>query len=839
MASTGAKLPTSGTSVSASPWSDNSWTSPGNVTAIDTTYASVTASTFDSGDQTYRLRCTGFDFSAIPDGSTINGITVKINNARYANGTGSLDLCQLVSSGTPIGDNKYATPQALTTTATTDYTVGGTSDVWGATLTAAIVKSATFGIDLGCLSTAENTDVFIDAVEMTVEYTAPVTTITLTPSSDSVAPGEYAIFTATVSLDGTPTSGQTVTASSSSTGTAVVLVADEQASSGDMTWRNNSVPSPTYSAPGGTSPLGATIRRFTEAAATTYHQGGWSAIDHTNMAAGDKIIVVLEVKVTNATAVAIGSYSNTDGTVAYNAALNPSTGATATSANYGTINSSTTADLGSGWWLWIVEYTYAAGSDGSMLPSVALSNTTTATIPSYAGNTSNYMDIGVCTIYVQRASPSTTTTDGSGEQLIFVRGVANGTSNITATANSVTSDASVLTVSSSGTYNEDITDSASATDEATVSAVLVEAVSDSAAGSEAVTDISLEGAAAGAAPLPMLGSLLEVPTIVQALEGSTVTASAGGVAPQRTVALTGSAVTAAAGTLGLEHALAVTGAEVASAVGTLTAAAAYSVALTGAEVTVSAGTVSAGSDTTTALAGSAVSADAGSVATAHANALAGSTAVAATGTLVAGRAKAVAGAEASATTGALTPERAVALTGAESGAVAGTLSVVTENNVTVALTGAQAAAAAGSVASTRTVALTGSYVSAIAGNVVVLGGRGQEAAGRPKHRRVILGDRLYRVLERDIPALLEAELLDRAPPVTAEVIEGPKPPRKRAKKAPQPVKTVEQVRETVQQIKRRIEPDDAWLAQALEAVAFRVLERLQDEEDSLMLLLAA
>jgi len=86
-------------------------------------------------------------------------------------------------------------------------------------------------------------------------------------------------------------------------------------------------------------------------------------------------------------------------------------------------------------------------------------------------------------------------------------------------------------------------------------------------------------------------------------------------------------------------------------------------------------------------------------------------------------------------------------------------------------------------------------------------------------------------------------LLDRAPPVTAEVVEGPKPPRKRARKrarkAPQPVKTVAEVRETVQQIKRRIEPDDAWLAQALEAVAFRVLERLQDEEDSLMLLLAA
>jgi len=143
----------------------------------------------------------------------------------------------------------------------------------------------------------------------------------------------------------------------------------------------------------------------------------------------------------------------------------------------------------------------------------------------------------------------------------------------------------------------------------------------------------------------------------------------------------------------------------------------------------------------------------------------------------------------------------------------------------------------GSLAATE----AGSDTAAFAGTVPIAAA-GVVPAGRPsrgRRRRVILGDRLYEVLERDIPALLEAELLDRAPPVTAEVIEGPKPPRKRAKKSPHPVKTVEQVRETVQQIKARIEPDDAWLAQALEAVAFRVLERLQDEEDSLMLLLAA
>ena len=127
-------------------------------------------------------------------------------------------------------------------------------------------------------------------------------------------------------------------------------------------------------------------------------------------------------------------------------------------------------------------------------------------------------------------------------------------------------------------------------------------------------------------------------------------------------------------------------------------------------------------------------------------------------------------------------------------------------------------------------------ITGYAPNVIAI--RPNKGAGKSK-RRVVIRERVYEVNERDIPALLEAELLDRAPPVTAEVVEGPKPPRKRGKKAPQPVKTVEQVREVVQQIKARIEPDNAWLMQALETVAFRVLERLQDEEDSLMLLLAA
>lgn len=136
---------------------------------------------------------------------------------------------------------------------------------------------------------------------------------------------------------------------------------------------------------------------------------------------------------------------------------------------------------------------------------------------------------------------------------------------------------------------------------------------------------------------------------------------------------------------------------------------------------------------------------------------------------------------------------------------------------------------------------TGTGSLRIAGYAPNVIGMRRTGAGRStgKRRRVVIRERVYSVLERDIPALIEAELLDRAPPVTAEVVEGPKPPQKRRKSAPQPVKTAEQVREAVAEIRSRIEPDNTWLMQALETVARRVIERLEDEDEALMLLLAA
>ncbi|MCO5213704.1 MAG: hypothetical protein M9936_28730 [Caldilinea sp.] len=181
------------------------------------------------------------------------------------------------------------------------------------------------------------------------------------------------------------------------------------------------------------------------------------------------------------------------------------------------------------------------------------------------------------------------------------------------------------------------------------------------------------------------------------------------------------------------------------------------------------------------------------------------------------------------------PAGSVTITGAAPTVVRTAHQWVTPGSGAIVLTGAAPSASqAGSwnlTPGAGAIQITG-YAPTVIGPRNVGAGR---STGR--RRRVIVRDRVYMVSERDIPALLEAELLDRAPPKTAEVVEGPKP-RKRIKKAAQPVKTVEQVQAAVAEIRSRIEPENAWLMQALEAVAYRVLERLQDEEDSIMLLVA-
>lgn len=177
MATTGQVYPGSAESVSETGYANDTWVNPGNITADDTSYASVTAATFDSPDETYVLKAYNFDFSSIPDGSTINGVTMRMR-AWYANGTGNIVLAQLLdTSRARVGTNQYSTFVNLTTSEA-DYTKGSSSDNWGNALTAAWVKDPDFGVGIAMGATGSNTDVFVDWVTLEIDYTPPDLTVT-------------------------------------------------------------------------------------------------------------------------------------------------------------------------------------------------------------------------------------------------------------------------------------------------------------------------------------------------------------------------------------------------------------------------------------------------------------------------------------------------------------------------------------------------------------------------------------------------------------------------------------------------------------------------------------
>lgn len=188
-ATTGPKYPTLGETVSEGDWSDNTWVNPTNIYTDDAATASVTHAQFDSPDQTYVLKATGFDFSSIPSDATINGVICRVNTwYRPTKGSGSMDLMQLLDvDKARVGTNQCATPVALTTDASTVIAKGASSDEWGNDLTVSWVQNSNFGVGLGVLATAANADVDVDYISLEVYYTpanSHTDSVVLIPDAD-------------------------------------------------------------------------------------------------------------------------------------------------------------------------------------------------------------------------------------------------------------------------------------------------------------------------------------------------------------------------------------------------------------------------------------------------------------------------------------------------------------------------------------------------------------------------------------------------------------------------------------------------------------------------------
>ncbi len=160
MASTGDFFPSSGTSVDRA--GSTAWTNPGNVVSNNTTDTTAAV-------PTDYLVCTNFTFS-VPTGATILGVTVKVEASETGSGTTDY-IPQLISDATPtlIGSAKGAV--AVSGTGKVVSTNGSASDVWGATLTPAIVNGTGFGVAIWSTDTTNTLE--IDYVTMAVEYTGP------------------------------------------------------------------------------------------------------------------------------------------------------------------------------------------------------------------------------------------------------------------------------------------------------------------------------------------------------------------------------------------------------------------------------------------------------------------------------------------------------------------------------------------------------------------------------------------------------------------------------------------------------------------------------------------
>lgn len=126
------------------------WTDPGNITvATDDAYA-IASSVAKSGGTTQYLHATSFDFSALPSSLTVDGVQARL---RYGNAASvTFHTVQLIVGGSRTGSNLADATAMTSGVSTTDY--GGTSNLWGLSLSRADVVSSSFGLAVRCTNPA-------------------------------------------------------------------------------------------------------------------------------------------------------------------------------------------------------------------------------------------------------------------------------------------------------------------------------------------------------------------------------------------------------------------------------------------------------------------------------------------------------------------------------------------------------------------------------------------------------------------------------------------------------------------------------------------------------------
>lgn len=163
MASTGFVF--AGTGASQSP-GDSGWSNPTDITTSNNSDASCSLA---KGAETEYLIASNFGFS-IPGGSTINGVTVRVERAaQHTTRVEDLEI-KLYVNGSITAQNKASGTDWPISDTTADY--GGAADTWGESLTPTLVNASNFGVAVKAHSVSSSSSTaYVDAISIDITYT--------------------------------------------------------------------------------------------------------------------------------------------------------------------------------------------------------------------------------------------------------------------------------------------------------------------------------------------------------------------------------------------------------------------------------------------------------------------------------------------------------------------------------------------------------------------------------------------------------------------------------------------------------------------------------------------
>jgi hypothetical protein len=159
------------TCVANSSVGSKTWNTPSYAQSSDNSRALSDGLT--TGSASYYLWCTVFGFS-VTAGATINGVVAEIEHVADYSGRVKDYIVALVVGGSVTGSNYASGTTWSTSEGFVSY--GGSSNLWGTSLTASQVNASNFGMVLSAIgAVSAGGTAMVDSVRITIYYTAQVT----------------------------------------------------------------------------------------------------------------------------------------------------------------------------------------------------------------------------------------------------------------------------------------------------------------------------------------------------------------------------------------------------------------------------------------------------------------------------------------------------------------------------------------------------------------------------------------------------------------------------------------------------------------------------------------